>query len=138
VPNERILVVDDNSANLRLLAFLLEKRGYEVRTAEDAPQALAVMAEWMPQLLLLDLQLPGVGGLELAGQLREDPAFAELVIIAVTAFAMKGDHDRALEAGCDGYVTKPIDTRSLPVLVEEMLARGRPSNRPTKPMNVVP
>jgi CheY-like chemotaxis protein len=138
VPNERILVVDDNSANLRLLAFLLEKRGYEVRTAEDAPQALEVMADWMPQLLLLDLQLPGVGGLELAGQLREDPAFADLVIIAVTAFAMKGDHDRALQAGCDGYVTKPIDTRGLPVLVEEMLARGRPSNRPTKPMSVVP
>jgi CheY-like chemotaxis protein len=136
--NERILVVDDNNANLRLLAFLLERRGYEVRTAEDATQALAVMAAWTPRLILLDLQLPGIGGLELASKLREDPDHADLLIIAVTAFAMKGDHDRALQAGCDGYITKPIDTRGLPLVVEEMMQKGRASTRPTTPMSVVP
>lgn len=118
----RILVVDDNPANLRLLAFLLEKRGYELRTAEDAPSALAVLAEWKPQLVLLDIQLPGMGGLELASKLKANPATRDLIIVAVTAFAMKGDLERALAAGCDSYVTKPIDTRALPTLVAELLA----------------
>jgi CheY-like chemotaxis protein len=125
VADERILVVDDNGANLRLLAFLLEKRRYEVRTAEDAPAALELIAAWQPRLVLLDLQLPGMGGLELAGKLRADPATRDLIIVAVTAFAMKGDHERALQAGCDAYVTKPIDTRGLPLLVEDLLSRGR-------------
>ena len=120
--NHRILVVDDTPANLRLLAFLLEKKGYEVRTAEDAPAALATLAEWRPRLILLDLQLPGMGGLELASLLKADPATRELLIVAVTAFAMKGDLERALAAGCDSYVTKPIDTRALPALVAEMIA----------------
>ena len=119
---QRILVVDDNAANLRLLAFLLEKKGYELRTAEDAPAALAVLAEWKPRLILLDIQLPGMGGLELAALIKANPATRDVIIVAVTAFAMKGDLERALAAGCDSYVTKPIDTRALPVLVADLLA----------------
>jgi CheY-like chemotaxis protein len=118
----RILVVDDTPANLRLLAFLLEKKGYELKTAEDAPSALALLAEWRPRLILLDLQLPGMGGLELAAKLKADPATRDLLIVAVTAFAMKGDLERAMAAGCDSYVTKPIDTRALPALVAELIA----------------
>jgi CheY-like chemotaxis protein len=120
---ERILVVDDNLPNLRLLAVLLEKKGYAVKTAEDAPSALSLLARWRPRLILLDLQLPGMGGLELASSLKADPATAGILIVAVTAFAMKGDEERALAAGCDGYVTKPIDTRALPVLVAALIAQ---------------
>ena len=119
---QRILVVDDTPANLRLLAFLLEKKGYAVKTAEDALAALAILPEWQPRLVLLDLQLPGMGGLELAAKLKGDPATSSLIIVAVTAFAMKGDLERAMAAGCDGYVTKPIDTRALPALVAELIA----------------
>jgi CheY-like chemotaxis protein len=121
--SERILVVDDNAANLRLLAFLLEKKGYAVKTADDAPSALAVLQEWSPRLILLDLQLPGMGGLELASKLKADPATRAILILAVTAFAMKGDEERALAAGCDGYVTKPIDTRALPTLIAGLIAQ---------------
>jgi CheY-like chemotaxis protein len=120
---QRILVVDDNAANLRLLAFLLEKKGYEVRTAEDARTTLTTLQEWPPRLILLDIQLPGMGGLELASKLKADPATRDIIIVAVTAFAMKGDEERALAAGCDAYVTKPIDTRALPALVAELVKR---------------
>jgi CheY-like chemotaxis protein len=121
--SERILIVDDNATNLRLLAFLLEKKGYAVKTADDAPSALALLLDWRPRLILLDLQLPGMGGLELASKLKADPDTRGILIVAVTAFAMKGDEERALAAGCDGYVTKPIDTRALPTLVADLIAQ---------------
>lgn len=117
-----ILVVDDNPANMKLLFFVLSAQGYEVRTAADALEALEVLGTFEPRLILLDLQLPGMDGLELARRLRADPKFTHLLIVAVTASAMKGDEERALEAGCDGYITKPIDTRSLPKLVASYLA----------------
>jgi CheY-like chemotaxis protein len=121
--SERILIVDDNATNLRLLAFLLEKKGYAVKTADDAPSALALLLDWRPRLILLDLQLPGMGGLELASKLKADPDTRGILIVAVTAFAMKGVEERALAAGCDGYVTKPIDTRALPTLVADLIAQ---------------
>jgi CheY-like chemotaxis protein len=112
-----ILVVDDNPTNMKLLSFVLSTQGYDVRTAADASEALEVLGSFEPRLLLLDLQLPGMDGLELARHLRADARFGRLLIVAVTASAMKGDEERALEAGCDGYITKPIDTRTLPKLV---------------------
>jgi len=120
-----ILVVDDNPTNMKLLFFVLSAQGYEIRMATDALEALAVLETFEPRLVLLDLQLPGMDGLELARRLRAEPRFANLLIVAVTASAMKGDEERALEAGCDGYITKPIDTRSLPKLVASYLERGR-------------
>jgi CheY-like chemotaxis protein len=123
--SESILVVDDNFANARLVSYLLERKGYVVRTAVDAHDALAVLDEFHADLVLMDIQLPGMDGLELARTLKADPRRKGIAIIALTAYAMKGDEERAKEAGCDGYVSKPIDTRTLPGLVSEVLGRRR-------------
>lgn len=120
--DEPILIVDDNPGNLRLVSFLLAKRGYQVETAASAAAALAVLRRFSPRLILMDLQMPGIDGFALTRQLKADPATRDIVIIAVTAYAMTGDEQKALAAGCDGYVTKPIDTRALPALVAAYLA----------------
>ena len=83
---------------------------------------MAVLADWRPRLILMDLQMPGVDGFELTRRLKADPATRDIVIVAVTAYAMKGDEERARAAGCDGYLSKPIDTRALPAQVEGWLA----------------
>ena len=120
---ERILIVDDNPVNLRLASFLMTEQGYAVETASDARDALAKVASFRPHLILMDIQLPGMDGLDLARLLRDDPATESVVILALTAYAMKGDEDRVRLAGCDGYVTKPIDTRTLPSIVAGHLRR---------------
>jgi CheY-like chemotaxis protein len=120
----KLLMVDDNPGNLKLLSFILGKHGYEMRLALDAEQALSILKEFRPQLILMDIQLPGMDGLELTRRLKADPAYRDIVIVAVTASAMKGDEEVALAAGCDGYVTKPIDTRTMPALVERYLESG--------------
>lgn len=119
---ELILVVDDNPSNLKLTRLLLANEGYEVRTAEDPQQALAALGSFQPRLILMDIRLPGMDGLELTRRLRADPSLEGVVILAVTAYAMKGDEQKAREAGCDGYVAKPIDTRTLPKLIRGYLA----------------
>jgi CheY-like chemotaxis protein len=119
----RILIVDDNPTNLKLVAFLVKANGYDVDTAADAAAALAQIKARRPRLVLLDLQLPGVDGIALTRQLKADPETRDIVIVAVTAYAMKGDEERARAAGCDDYVTKPIDTRALPALIARHLAR---------------
>ena len=121
---EPILIVDDNPTNLKLVAYLMSANGYEVTTAQDADAALAALARNPPQLILMDLQLPGVDGLELTRKLKSDPATKSIIIIAVTAYAMKGDEARALAAGCDAYITKPIDTRGLPLTIAKYLRGG--------------
>ena len=118
---ESILIVDDNPGNMKLVSFLLEKRGYEVRSAGGAEAALEVLATHIPRLILMDLQMPGIDGFELMKRLKAEPRTRDIVIVAVTAYAMKGDEQRALAAGFDGYVTKPIDTRALPALIETFL-----------------
>lgn len=122
MPGERILAVDDNPANLKLIEFLLDTEGYEIRTAGNAEEALSVLQEFRPRLILMDLQLPGMSGLDLTRRLKAEPATQGVVILALTAFAMKGDEKRALDAGCDGYVAKPIDVETLPSLIERYLA----------------
>ena len=116
-----ILVVDDSPANLKLVAFVL--RAYRVRTATDAEAAVVSIAEVRPDLILMDLQLPGIDGLELTRRLKSDATTRAIPVIAVTAYAMAGDEARARAVGCDAYVTKPIDTRALPQIVAEHLAR---------------
>ena len=117
-----ILIVDDNPSNTKLLAFLLTSKGYEIRTAASADEALAVLQQWKPRLILMDIQLPGMDGLTLTRQLKADPATKDIAIVAATAYAMKGDAERAIAAGCNGYLTKPIDTRRLPIDIERFLA----------------
>ena len=122
MPPTPILIVDDNPSNTKLLAFLLSSKGYDIRTAASADEALAVIAQWRPRLILMDIQLPGMDGLALTRQLKADPATKDIAIVAATAYAMKGDEERALAAGCNGYLTKPIDTRRLPLDLERFLA----------------
>src|SRR6266571_3779701 len=106
---EPILIVDDNATNLKLLRVLLGKEGYAIRTADSAEDALAMLAEFRPRLILMDIQLPGMDGLELTRRLKADPETRDIIVLAVTSYAMKTDQEKALAAGCDGYVTKPID-----------------------------
>jgi CheY-like chemotaxis protein len=121
VAGNSVLVVDDNPANADLVSFILAKTGYDVYVAVDAVEAMALVAERSPKLIMMDLQLPGMDGLELTRRLKADPATRQIIIIALTAYAMKGDEERAREAGCDGYISKPIDTRALPGIVGDYL-----------------
>lgn len=118
---EPILVVDDNLLNLKLTRILLAGEGYRVRTAVDGSEALEALKTFHPRLILMDIQLPGVDGLELTRRLKADPATQDVVILALTAYAMKGDEQKAQAAGCDGYIAKPIDTRSLPGMIQSYL-----------------
>jgi len=123
VRGEPILIVDDNPTNLKLARVLLTSEGYTVRVASEAEEALAVLRTFRPRLILMDLQLPGMDGLELTRRLKADPETRDVLIIALTAYAMKGDDERAQAEGCDGYVTKPIDTRTLPKVIADLLER---------------
>jgi len=122
---ETILIVDDNETNLKLVRVILVAEGYQVKSAADAEEALATLAGFHPRVILMDIQLPGMDGLTLTRHLRNDPAYADVIIIALTAYAMKGDEEKALAAGCDGYITKPIEPDLLPKAIADHLIRGR-------------
>lgn len=117
--NHRILVIEDNLLNLELVTDLLESRGFSVLQARTAEEGLRSAREYDPELILMDLSLPGMDGLAATKMLKADPATAHLPIVALTAHAMRGDDSLAKAAGCDGYLTKPIDTRRFP----EQIAR---------------
>jgi len=108
----RVLVVEDNAANLKLATFLLESAGHTVISAPDAEVGLALARDGQPNLILMDIQLPGMDGLEATALLKRDPATRDIPVIALTALAMKGDEERIRAAGCDGYVAKPLDYKS--------------------------
>jgi len=109
---ELIMVVDDNPVNLKLVCALLRRNGYEVCTAGDAEETLAVLRNVHPHLILMDIQLPDIDGLTLTRHLKADSTTQDIVIVALTAYAMKGDEQKASAAGCDGYIPKPIETRT--------------------------
>jgi two-component system cell cycle response regulator DivK len=121
--SDPVLIVDDNPQNLKLAKVILAAEGYEVKTAIDAEDALRVLESFAPRLILMDLQLPRMDGLELTRRLKADPARRNVIIIALTAYAMKGDERKAFAAGCDDYMSKPIDIDALPRVVAEHLAR---------------
>src|SRR5216683_2348683 len=121
MPRKSILIIDDHPVNLELAKVLLVLEGYEVHTAGDAETALVILPELRPDLILMDVQLPGMDGLELARRLKADPMHKNARIVALTAYAMKGDEEKALAAGCDGYLSKPIDTRTFPKMVASFL-----------------
>lgn len=108
-----ILVVEDNPMNMELVADVLEASGYQVQCVAGASEAMEVLKGIVPGLILMDIQLPELDGLELTRTLKKDPRTKDIVVVALTAHAMKGDRERILEAGCSGYITKPIDTRAL-------------------------
>ncbi len=119
---ERILVVDDNPTNAKLARLVLQAEGYDVRTAPDAERALSLLDEYDPRLVLMDIQLPGMNGLELTRRIKAAERFLHLPILALTAYAMAEDEARALAAGCDGFLSKPVDTTTLPKAVAALLA----------------
>lgn len=122
---ERILLVEDNPVNRRLAQFLLKSHGYLVYEATTGEEALELARTHRPDLILMDLQLPGLDGFQATRILKEDAITKEIPVIALTAYAMKGDREKALEAGCDGYITKPIDTKEFPVAVAGFLQASK-------------
>jgi len=106
---KKILLVEDNPVNRRLAQFLLRSQGYEVREATTAQEAFDILRTERPDLIVMDIQLPGMDGLEATKKIKEQPSTADIPVVAVTSYAMKGDREKALAAGCAGYVTKPID-----------------------------
>jgi DNA-binding response OmpR family regulator len=118
---EPILIVDDTPVNLKLTRILLVNEGYEVLTAASAEEALELLRSYQPRLILADIQLPGIDGLEMTRRIKGDDRTRDMLVVALTAFAMKGDEERAREAGCDDYITKPIETRTLGARIRKLL-----------------
>jgi two-component system cell cycle response regulator DivK len=117
----RILVIEDNAINMKLTVALLERVGHEVLQATDAEKGVRMAGEQLPQLILMDIQLPGMDGLEATRLLRGAAATKSLKIVALTALAMGGDRERIVAAGCDGYISKPIRYRELLDVVGQMV-----------------
>lgn len=124
----RVLIADDNPLNVELVSYVLAADGFEVATAADAAETLAQVAAFAPDLILMDIQMPGTDGLELTRRLKAAPATKHIVIAAFTAYAMKGDEAKMRAAGCDGYIAKPIDVATVASQVRAYLAqRPRPA-----------
>ena len=116
-----ILIIEDNPLNLELATDLLEANGFVVSSAPAAEAGLRMARELLPDLVLMDFSLPGMDGLAATKNLKADPATRHLTVVGLTAYAMKGDEAAALKAGCDGYLTKPIDTRTFIVTVKKFI-----------------
>lgn len=122
---EKVLLVEDQALNRELATDLLEVAGFEVCQADSGERAIQVARAESPRIILMDISLPGMDGLAATRILRADPRFKTVPIVALTAHAMKGDEDRAKTAGCDGYITKPIETATFARTVSTLLERGR-------------
>lgn len=119
---EPVIIVDDNRINAKLLEIVLGDEGYDVRTAATAEEALSLLQTFRPRLIMMDVRLPGMDGLTLTRRLKADTATRDIIVIAVTSCALHDDERKALAAGCDDYITKPISTVLLPGLVARHLA----------------
>ena len=122
----KILLIEDNDQNRYMATFLLEKHGYEIMPAVDGPTGIEMAARVLPCLILLDIQLPMMDGYAVARELRRNPVLDGIPIVAVTSFAMMGDREKALAAGCDGYLEKPINPETFVADIEQYL---RPSGK---------
>lgn len=123
----RILVVEDNPQNRYLMTFLLEMQGFEPLVAEDGEQALAMLEEQLPDLILMDMQLPKMDGCEATRRIKADERLRRIPLVALTAHTMKGDRQRAIDAGCDEFVTKPIDGDGLVALIGRLCGDEDPA-----------
>ena len=119
--SQKILVVEDNDRNRRLMRILLKSKGYEVVEATTGEEAMNYLKDQKPDLILMDIQLPHTDGLALTRKIKSAKATSGIPIVAVTAYAMKGDRERILEAGCDGYISKPINTREVPLVIANII-----------------
>ena len=125
-----ILLIEDNEQNRYLATFLLEKHGYAVVPATDGPQGIELAGRILPQLILLDIQLPSMDGYAVARELRSNPALKNTPIVAVTSYAMTGDREKTIEAGCNGYIEKPINPDTFVAEIERYVGREGKENRP--------
>jgi CheY-like chemotaxis protein len=125
MPRATILIIEDHPLNMELIADLLETHGYVVLQAEDAESGIALAKEERPAIVLMDVGLPGMDGLTATSILKAEAATKEIPVIALTAHAMKEDEEKALAAGCDGYIRKPVDTRTLPEMVARFVPLGQ-------------
>jgi CheY-like chemotaxis protein len=130
----RILIIEDNLLNLELATDLLEANGFVVSSAQTAEEGLRLARELSPDLILMDFSLPGMDGLTATKNLKADPATHHLTVVGLTANAMKGDAESALAAGCDGYLTKPIDTRTFIATVTGFIASANPRRTKNNPL----
>jgi two-component system cell cycle response regulator DivK len=128
----RVLIVEDNPANMRLARFLLESAGHTVVSATNAEDGLRLARAEQPGLILMDIQLPGMDGLEATGLLKGDAETCAIPVIALTALAMKGDEDRIRAAGCDGYITKPLEYQDFLAVISAHLAPAPSVTRPSE------
>ena len=119
---ELILIVEDNDKNLKLVRDILRFKGYRTLEAGTAEEGIALAAEHLPHLILMDVQLPGIDGVTALGRLKVEPRTAPITVIALTAFAMKDDRERFVRAGFDGYLVKPIDVKQFPEQVRQYCA----------------
>lgn len=118
---EKILIVEDNPLNMRLMQMTLRGKGYTLTEAGTGEEALEKAVKEKPDLIIMDMQLPTINGIETTRRLRQIPELSRVPVVAVTAYAMKGDQEKFIEAGCDAYLSKPINTRELPGFIENML-----------------
>ena len=123
----RILVIEDNAQNLYLMTFILEKHGYEVIRAQDGSEGIELARRVKPTLIILDIQLPLINGYKIAQRLKERAETRDIPIVAVTSYAMVGDRERILAAGCEGYIEKPINPETFIAEIEKHLP-ARPSS----------
>ncbi len=122
MPQHRVLIIDDNDLNIQLATFVLSQAEFTIDCAADATLGLAKITECRPDVILMDIQMPGVDGLTLTRRLKADPATRHIVVVAFTAYAMKGDEAKMRAAGCDGYIAKPIDVATFAQKVRSYLA----------------
>ncbi len=120
---KRVLVVEDVEMNRKLVRIVLTTKGYEVIEATHAEEALEILQTEVPDLILMDIALPGISGEELTRQIKADPRWCHVPIIALTAAAMKGDREQFLSAGCNDYISKPIDTHALGDIIDRYLLK---------------
>ncbi len=116
----KVLIVEDEPRNMKLTTMALRPHGYDIVSAVDGEQAVEVAIREKPDIILMDMQLPKISGLEATRRLRMNPAFKDTPIVALTAYAMKGDEEKYIEGGCTAYMSKPINVKELPVLVAEL------------------
>ena len=119
--NETVLVIEDNEMNMKLARSLLQLGKYRVLEASDAENGIKLAQEHHPDLILMDIQLPGMDGLTATREIKNDPAVKDITVVALTSYAMQGDEEKAKDAGCAGYISKPIDTRSFLETVGQFL-----------------
>lgn len=117
----KILIVEDNEMNMRLFSDLLKSKGYSVLQCMDGKKALSIVQAEHPDLVLMDIQMPGISGLEVTALIRQSPDVADTKIVAVTAFAMKGDEQKIIDGGCNGYIAKPIAVQNFLETVDSFL-----------------